>query len=66
MAGPKKGSKNNIANRGASARIKHYNGKPVKPVKLINGNKRFMAAQYEDGQMVKNSSGQFIPYANIQ
>jgi hypothetical protein len=39
----KKGSKNNIANRGSSARVKMYNGKAVKPVKLISRGKRYMA-----------------------
>jgi hypothetical protein len=62
----KKGSKNNIANRGSSARVKMYNGKAVKPVKLISRGKRYMAAQYEDGQLVKNQSGSYVPYSSIQ
>lgn len=62
----KKGSKNNVANRGASARIKMYDGKPVKPVKLISQGKRYMAAQYEDGQLVKGQNGDYVPYSAIQ
>jgi hypothetical protein len=62
----KKGSKNNIANRGSAARIKTYEGKSVKPVKLINGKQRFMAAQFEDGKMVRTPDGKFVPYASIE
>lgn len=62
----KKGSKNNIANRGSAARIKVYQGKPVKPVKLINGGQRFMAAQFEDGKLVSTPDGKFVPYASIE
>lgn len=62
----KKGSKNNIANRGASAKVKHYNGKAVKPVKLISKNKRFIAAQYEDGNLVQSANGEYLPYSSIQ
>lgn len=62
----KKGSKNNIENRGMAARIKHYDGKPVKPVKLISGNKRFIAAAFENGHLVKGADGEYIPYSLIQ
>jgi len=62
----KKGSKNNIANRGASARIKTYGGKTVKPVMMINGNTKFIAAKYEDGSPVTGPDGRFVEYSKIQ
>jgi len=62
----KKRSKNNIANRGASAKVKYYQGKPVAPIKLIFGKKRFIAAKFENGQPVKDPAGNYIPYASIQ
>lgn len=62
----KKGSKNNIANRGTAARIKTYEGKAVKPVKLITREQRFMAAQFEDGKLAKTPDGKFVPYASIE
>jgi hypothetical protein len=62
----KKGSKNNIANRGAAARIKTYGGKPVKPVMMYNGNTKFIAAKYEDNKPVVGPDGQFVEYNKIQ
>lgn len=61
----KKGSKNNIANRGASARVKTYGGKPVKPVMMINGNTKFIAAKYDDGKPVVGPDGRFVEYSKI-
>jgi len=58
-------SKNNIEARGKGARIKQYMGKNVIPVKLIDGRKRFMAAQTEDGKLVTDPQGNYIPYAAI-
>lgn len=64
----KKGSKNNIANRGEAAKIKRYDGKEVEPVQLIiSGKKKFIAAQFkENGKLVKGSSGEFVAYDAIQ
>lgn len=61
----KKVSKNNIEARGKGARVKTYQGKTVLPVKLINGRKRFMAAQFEDGKLVLDGQGNYVPYAAI-
>jgi len=66
MAGAKKGSKNNIANRGTGAKIKEYNGKPIAPVKFISQGKSFIAAQYEDKKLVTGPSGDVLPYGSIQ
>jgi ribosomal protein L27 len=63
----KKGSKNNIANRGKGAKIKQYNGKAIKPVKLINNQQgtTFIAAQYEGGELVMDPAGSFVKYAAV-
>jgi hypothetical protein len=63
----KKGSKNNIANRGARAKIKAYKGQRVKPVRLIDkkGGTAFIAAQYEGGDLVVNPAGEFVKFATI-
>lgn len=66
MASIKKGgSKNNVANRGEKV-VKHYNGKVVKPVKLIGQGRTIIAAEYEDKKLVMDSSGQIITYSSIQ
>lgn len=64
----KKGSKNNVANRGAKAKVKFYGGKPVKEVKLVDraSGVSFMAAQYEGGEPVVSPDGSFVKYASIQ
>lgn len=65
MAVKKKVSKNNIEARGKGARIKNYNGQDVFPVLLIEGKKKFMAAQTAEGKLVM-VNGQYVPYASIQ
>ncbi|MFN5382642.1 MAG: hypothetical protein ACK5WS_02625 [Alphaproteobacteria bacterium] len=64
----KKGSKNNIANRGMRAKIKYYGGKPVKEVKLFNrrDGQTFMAAQFENGDLVTSPDGAYVKYSAIQ
>lgn len=64
----KKGSKNNIANRGMRAKIKFYAGKPVKEVKLFDRRNctNFMAAQFENGDLVTSADGSYVKYASIQ
>ncbi len=66
MATAKKGSKNNVANRGTGAKIKVYNGKNVFPVKYIGQGKSFMAAQYDNKEMVLGPNGEVLPYGSIQ
>lgn len=65
MAVKKKVSKNNIEARGKGARMKNYNGQDVQPVMLIQGKKRFMAAQTVEGKLVE-VNGQYVPYASIK
>ena len=45
-------SKNNPENRGQTTQLRKYNGKNVKPVLFINRNRRYIAAQYENGDLV--------------
>jgi hypothetical protein len=63
----KKGSKNNISNRGEGARAKLYDGKTVEPVELIiSGKRRIIAAKFkEGGQLVKGQSGDYISFSSI-
>lgn len=64
-------SKNNPENRGEVTELRKYNGKIVKPVLYIGpsskGKKsRFIAAQYEDGNLAFDPVTKFpIPYANV-
>ncbi len=54
------GTKNNPANRGKQAEGKQYNGKPVKPVLYMGshvGHGKYMAAQFEGGQLVTDTAG---------
>ena len=63
----KKGSKNNIANRGTAAREKQLNGKTVVPVVMKSLKQgRFVAAQFKNGPLVTDKEGNFIPYSKIQ
>lgn len=48
-------SKNNPENRGQAAQIKKVNGKPVKPVLYVGkqkGHGNYIAAQFENGELV--------------
>jgi len=59
-------NKNNPNARGAKQQDKTYNGKPIKPVLYVGtwvGQGNFMAAQTEDGNIIKDSRGKPIPYA---
>ena len=58
----KSGSKNNIASRGKTKEFVH-NGKKIKPVKLISANSTFLAAEYENGDLVLGSSGNPVPWS---
>ena len=60
-----KTSKNNIANRGAAAVLKKVDGKEVKPVmykggKVGHGN--YVAARFDNGDLVRDASGRPVPY----
>ena len=62
-----KGSKNNVANRGAAGKEKFYNGKKVIPV-LLNDrktNRKFMAAADETGNLVIAPNGSYVKYDSI-
>ncbi len=63
----KKGSKNNIANRGAAAQIKTINGKEVFPVAISNVNgKRIIGAKYANNEFVRDKATQaFVPFNKI-
>lgn len=61
-------SKNNPENRGQVTELRTYGGKKVKPVEYINIElgKRFIAAAYEDGNVVVDPNTKLpIPYASI-
>ena len=62
-----KGSKNNPNARGKGGVIRQYNGKPVKPILFIkSGTGRYMAAAYENGDLVMDKvTGLPIAYKNI-
>jgi hypothetical protein len=65
----KKGSKNNIENRGTAAKLREINGKQVKPVEYRGanlGHGNYIAAMYVDsGQLVRDQKGKPIPYQQI-
>lgn len=60
-------SKNNPEARGKVTELRKYNGKVVKPVLFIkSGVGRYMAAAYEDGNLVIDKSTNLpIAYKNI-
>ncbi len=59
-------SKNNPENRGQVTELRMYNGKKVKPVLYINSNRRYIAAQYETGELVIDPVKKApIPYQQV-
>ena len=60
-------SKNNPEARGKGTELRKYNGKPVKPVQVImRGVGRYMAAAFEDGNLVIDKDTKLpIAYKNI-
>jgi hypothetical protein len=59
-------SKNNPENRGQVTELRVYNGKKVKPVLFINRNRRYIAAQYENGDLVMDPIKKMpIPYQQV-
>ena len=61
-------SKNNPELRGAVTELRKYNGKAVKPTKIIDPEKgiKFIGATYENGDIVVDASTKRpIPYDKI-
>ena len=61
------GTKNNPENRGLVTELRQYNGKKVKPILFISGNRRFVAGVYEgtDELVIADGTKDPIPYANL-
>jgi len=61
------GTKNNPENRGLVTELRSWEGKKVKPILYINGNRRFIAGVYEaNGELVtEKGTGNVIPYASM-
>jgi hypothetical protein len=64
----KKGSKNNVSNRGKGVELKKLDGKVVKPIlykgeRLGHGN--YMAARFEDGKLARDDEGRPVPYQMV-
>lgn len=62
------GTKNNPQNRGQGAKGKEFGGKPIKPVMYLGsqvGHGKFVAAQYENGDLVLGQNGAPIPWDAI-
>ena len=62
------GTKNNPENRGLTTELRTYNGKKVKPVLFVSGNRRYIAGVYDGTDELVIPAGQKdpIPYANLQ
>ena len=64
----KKGSKNNVNNRGKGAELKKLDGKVIKPI-LYKGERvghgNYMAARFEDGKLVRDDEGRPVPYQMV-
>lgn len=59
----KKGSKNNISNRGKGALLRSYNGVDVKPAMYYMDGKKAMVAQTaSDGKIVFDAAGKPVLY----
>ena len=56
MSKAKVGSRNNPSARG-SAKEFLYNGKKIKPVKLITATSTYFAAEYDNGELVVGPDG---------
>lgn len=66
MSKAKTASKNNPVTR-AQAREYFYNGKKIKPVKLITLKSTFLAAEYEDsGDLVRDASGNVLDWSKAR
>jgi hypothetical protein len=65
MGKAKTASKNNPVER-ESAKVIYYNGQKVKPVKFISAKRKYMAVQYENGQMALDPQGMPIAWSKIR
>lgn len=66
MSKAKTASKNNPITR-EQAREYFFNGKKIRPVKLISEKRSYFAAEYEDsGELVVDQSGVALPWSNIR
>ena len=64
----KKGSKNNVSNRGKGAELKKLDGKVLKPIMYIGeriGHGNYMAAKSENGKLIRDNFGKPVPYKMI-
>lgn len=43
-----------------------YEGKKIKPVRLISLGRNFMAAQYENGSLLVDTKGEVLAWAKIR
>lgn len=61
------GTKNNPENRGLVTELRVYNGKKVKPIMYVNGNRRFIGGVFEESGdlVVDKESGDVLPYASL-
>ena len=60
-------SKNNPEMRGQVTELRKYNGKTVKPTRIIDPTSRtnIIGASYEDGTIVRDAANRPIPYQQI-
>lgn len=60
-------SKNNPEMRGQVTELRKYNGKTVKPTRIIDPTSRtnIIGACFEDGTIVRDSASRPIPYQQI-
>ena len=60
-------SKNNPELRGAVTELRKYNGKTVKPARIVSPemNLNFIGAAYENGDIVVDNNKRPIPYSKI-
>lgn len=65
MGKAKTASKNNPTAR-AKAKVFKYNDQAVKPVKLISHGRKYMAVQYESGQVALDEKGSPVPWGKIR
>jgi hypothetical protein len=57
------GTKNNPENRGLVTELRTFEGKKVKPVLYVSGNRRYIAAAYESNGDLAVSKGAEDPVA---
>ncbi len=64
MGKAKTASKNNPTTR-KKAKIFSYNGKDIKPCKYVGENSTYMAAVYDDGNLVEDANGDPVPWGDL-